>query len=362
MTLTEFGEAVLPEAREILRMERDMSKRIAAMKSQRAITSGDDVLLFLNNAAFDSAMFSPLAGSLKGAFGKTRYFQKNNEEIVESLIATDEERREVVALGMLCLFSDDSERNMEMVDRLRSRGFEYHPYLESYDEVLVPASSPLAEKSALSKADILSMPIVSSDGDILHVCENMFGKGAIHMVTADSSFRFQIVQSGQGITFVPAFHRIVMEEDELTRVVPMKNPYYLEIGFAIKSEALENEAVQRVFSRLNAYYQAHASSPYITLASSELTMLGASALAATPSEVATAVNAKASEYGFSQRELDLLPELVSGMPQREIAQVHGLSIATVKSHVYHIYQKAGVHSQQELIALLGDDGICKGSA
>lgn len=353
MVLTEFGEALLPQAREILRLEQEMGRQIAAMKSHRAVTAGDDVLLYLNNAAFDSALFSPLAGSLQGAFGKVRYFQKDNDEIVEALIAADEQQRDIIALGMLCLFSDDPERNMEMVDYLHAHGFEYYPYLESYDEVLVPAGSPLAAKSSLSKADILSAPIVSSDGDVLHVCESMFGKEAIHMVTADSAFRFQMVQSGQAITFVPAFHHIVAEEDELTRIVPMKNPYYLEIGFAVKSEAFANEAVQRVFARLNDYYQRYASSPYITLAQSELTALGTDA-APVASDAAAVLEGKVAGYGLSSRELDFLPALVSGVPQREIAEKYGLAIATVKSHVYHIYQKLGVHSQQELISLLGD--------
>lgn len=57
-------------------------------------------------------------------------------------------------------------------------------------------------------------------------------------------------------------------------------------------------------------------------------------------------------YGLSDREKDVLEYLLRGRTLQSIANETFLSYNTVKTHVSHIYQKAGVHSRDELIDLL----------
>ena len=62
----------------------------------------------------------------------------------------------------------------------------------------------------------------------------------------------------------------------------------------------------------------------------------------------------ASEYGITERELEVAMLIVKGRTAKRIATLLGVSLSTANSHIYHIYQKTGVHSNQELIDLVED--------
>jgi DNA-binding CsgD family transcriptional regulator len=59
-------------------------------------------------------------------------------------------------------------------------------------------------------------------------------------------------------------------------------------------------------------------------------------------------------YGISAREREVLALLASGRTYREIADDLCLSLATIKSHVSHLYEKTGARNKVELINLLYD--------
>lgn len=56
------------------------------------------------------------------------------------------------------------------------------------------------------------------------------------------------------------------------------------------------------------------------------------------------------KYGLTERELDVIELLLSGASNKEIAVDLGLGLATVKTHLHHIFQKVSVQSRSELIA------------
>ena len=58
------------------------------------------------------------------------------------------------------------------------------------------------------------------------------------------------------------------------------------------------------------------------------------------------------EWNLTEREDEILGLWVTSHGLRSIAETLGLSESTVKTHVRHIYEKCGVHSRAELIALL----------
>ena len=58
------------------------------------------------------------------------------------------------------------------------------------------------------------------------------------------------------------------------------------------------------------------------------------------------------KWGLTQRESDILVYLVAGRTKPWIAEKLVISENTVGTHVRHIYQKAGVHSRQELLDCL----------
>lgn len=60
----------------------------------------------------------------------------------------------------------------------------------------------------------------------------------------------------------------------------------------------------------------------------------------------------AAGYKLSEREGEVLHYLAKGRNAQFISEQLNISAYTVKTHVYHIYQKMGVNSQQELITIV----------
>ncbi len=60
----------------------------------------------------------------------------------------------------------------------------------------------------------------------------------------------------------------------------------------------------------------------------------------------------ADEHGLTPRELEVLELLARGRTEVVIMQKLGVSKGTAHTHVTHIYQKLGVHAQQELIEMV----------
>ena len=59
---------------------------------------------------------------------------------------------------------------------------------------------------------------------------------------------------------------------------------------------------------------------------------------------------------LSDRELDVLKAIASGLPNKDIAASLHISVATIRNHVQHILQKMNVHSKLEAVALAFREG------
>lgn len=57
-------------------------------------------------------------------------------------------------------------------------------------------------------------------------------------------------------------------------------------------------------------------------------------------------------YGLTPAELPILMAVSQGYSASEISDLHGISIATVRSHIQHIYQKTGVNKATQLTQLV----------
>jgi two-component system, NarL family, nitrate/nitrite response regulator NarL len=55
-----------------------------------------------------------------------------------------------------------------------------------------------------------------------------------------------------------------------------------------------------------------------------------------------------SKFGLTRRELEVLPFVVAGLTNREIADKHGLSEDTIKHHLTNIFDKTGASNRLEL--------------
>ena len=57
------------------------------------------------------------------------------------------------------------------------------------------------------------------------------------------------------------------------------------------------------------------------------------------------------QYGLTEREVDVVELLIAGKSNKEIAAELSLGLATVKTHLHHIFSKTGVQNRSEMVAL-----------
>ena len=69
---------------------------------------------------------------------------------------------------------------------------------------------------------------------------------------------------------------------------------------------------------------------------------------------ARAVSSLEDEFDLSPREREVFEMLASGRSPKRISEKLFVSESTAKSHCYRIYQKVGVHSQQDLLDVIDD--------
>lgn len=55
---------------------------------------------------------------------------------------------------------------------------------------------------------------------------------------------------------------------------------------------------------------------------------------------------------LTSREFDLLKDIYSGKTNKQLAELHYISLSTVKTHVHRIYEKFDSHTRSELIAAI----------
>ena len=64
-----------------------------------------------------------------------------------------------------------------------------------------------------------------------------------------------------------------------------------------------------------------------------------------------------NKFGLTRRELEVLPFIVAGLTNKEIADKHGLSEETIKHHLTNIFDKTGVSNRLELALFAVDHKI-----
>jgi DNA-binding CsgD family transcriptional regulator len=73
-------------------------------------------------------------------------------------------------------------------------------------------------------------------------------------------------------------------------------------------------------------------------------------------ELRAATSERLAAFGVSEREAEVLAHVARGHTYREIADSLCVSLATIKSHVSHLYEKTDTRNKVELINLLYDSG------
>lgn len=68
-------------------------------------------------------------------------------------------------------------------------------------------------------------------------------------------------------------------------------------------------------------------------------------------------NKRKRSLTLSEREIEVVRLASKGLTNRQIAESLGLSFATAKNHLYHVYEKSGVASRDEAISYAMQNGL-----
>lgn len=72
---------------------------------------------------------------------------------------------------------------------------------------------------------------------------------------------------------------------------------------------------------------------------------------------AQAPQTRASNYGLTAREQEVLHDVANGLTYREIAERRGIAASTAKKHILHLYQKLKVTSKAEFVRKVIDEDL-----
>ena len=188
-----------------------------------------------------------------------------NMQIRYDLLMSAEASDPAPTIGLMCFFRQNHGSSLDGINDLEKAGFQYRPFLRTYDKVLVNVKCDVAKKEKLTDADIVEKRIACTNTELSTLLANRFGRDAIVLSSADWSLRRRMVESDSAVTFLPAIATLTMEESEDFALRDMDNPYGVEIGFVGAESSLEDDAFKTLMDILRRFYLKHENTGLFTL-------------------------------------------------------------------------------------------------
>ena len=255
VTLTPFGKRLLEDARALIAHENSMRRSVVELHDTVTKKSRVHFTCYCSPIFFDTPLFFPVAGFNIALYGRVQFLQRSTPHVVDLLVdaarLTNPEIALAGALGLFDLFSDENE---VLVKRLTEAGYEYRPFMQTTDFVLVPQFSTLAGRKSLTKADLRSHNLaVAAAGGMERAISRHIGTDSIYVSSGDSAFRSHLCRMGEALTFVPGAS-LVYDVPEGTVAIPMAEPYTIEVGFAARPAAFKEGVLADAIERLTEFY------------------------------------------------------------------------------------------------------------
>ncbi len=260
LALSPIGEELVPKASDIVDRYAGMLE-FAAAKTQVQQVGSHSIQLECQNIA----MLAFLTQEAKDYIFESReihFRESQNSQIRHDLLASNANDLSGTCpiIGLVCFFNQDRSSNVGGIDDLEEKGYQYRPYLKTYDKVMVSAQSPLAGKDKLSDEDIVSKPLVSTNTYLYSLLSKRFGRSAIEFSSADFSLRKHMVERDSAVSFLPAIASLTMAGEAGFVLRDMEHSYEVEIGFVGKESDLESECFRGLMDILDVFYRQHADS------------------------------------------------------------------------------------------------------
>ena len=169
----------------------------------------------------------------------------------------DNGKEGLAEIGLVTVFDSQNEHNMADIRKLVDIGYEYRPYLTTYDMALVSRDSPLAQKASLSRQDILSYPLASTDTILYDLLAERFGEDSIALTSGEFAFRRMLVEEDLAITFLPAIAQLHIDPNGKSILKPFDDSYDVQVGFIGLKENLDSPLFKTLIIELNKFYRPH---------------------------------------------------------------------------------------------------------
>ncbi len=261
LALSPVGEELVPKAAEIIDGYAEMLEFAAAKSRVLHAGGGRSVQLECQNIA----MLAFLTQEAKDYIFESRdlrFRESQNSQIRRDLLAISASEADEVCpaiIGLTCFFNQERS-SFGDIDDLEAKGFQYRPYLKTYDKVMVCARSPLAEKDVLSDEDVISKPLVSTNTHLYSLLSKRYGRDAIELSSADFSLRRRMVECDAAVSFLPVIASLTMLGETGFVLRDMERSYEVEIGFVGMQSDLESACFQGLMRILDGFYRDHVDS------------------------------------------------------------------------------------------------------
>ena len=256
VTLTPFGEKLLEHSRVLVDAEREMRRTIISLQSERLKSKPRQFICYSSPIFFDTPLFFPVSGLGTLHHARVQFLQRSTPDVAKILLDNaDMLSDDAVIAGGLGLFSLFYDENEKIVRSLLDAGYEYRPFLQTHDYVLVPSYSTLAQATSLTNAEIRSHRLaVAASGGMERAISRHIGPDSIYASSGDSAYRAYLCRMGEALTFVPGVS-LIFGVPEGTVAVPMQTPYTIEVGFAAKKDAFRESVLADAIERLFNFYE-----------------------------------------------------------------------------------------------------------
>jgi DNA-binding transcriptional LysR family regulator len=255
--LTAAGKIFYDYCKKAVSDERRLQDDLTAAITAESETIHNKGVAYCSAPVFDTPLFYPIVDEARGYFNTIRFIQQPEDVLVERLIRDDAAEKDSFFFGIMPFFDNMPEEKEKKLEQLERSDFSYQPIITSFEQVLVPEDSPLAQKKVLTKSDILTMPIAISPFGMSQAITRYLGTSEnVYAVAADSMFRMRLVSRGEALSFIPDYGLSYDIYPGIT-AVPMKDPYTVEIGVAVKKGDLGEQLVLEITDGISDYFETH---------------------------------------------------------------------------------------------------------
>lgn len=250
--LTEYGKAILKDARAMLDAQDRMQRIIAEVGIDHQSEQYFAIHAFFHLAVFDTKFFTPLTGPDQDILRLVRMSSCSNDEVVKQLTDAPDEQNDVARIGMIALFSPRAEENAELISTLAKRGFMVYPYITYHDEILISTKSRFANRSSITCEEARTLPFIVVNEDLRKIVGEVIKPGYCTLAP-DTSFRDRLVANNEMVSVVPSINRLAPQKPS-TIQIPLSDGWDVTLAFVGRTNILSDKIVKRMISILNDWY------------------------------------------------------------------------------------------------------------